>query len=286
MITHGQVMTVLDLMLIALATGLALAVWRLAVVLRAREEEAMRLVIAFSSLMEMKDGYTEGHCARVKGWAAGIGRGLGLPRQGVNDVVVAAMLHDIGKIGVPDAILNKPGRLDDGEFKIIQKHPARGAEVVGCFSRFAGAAAVIRHHHEAYDGTGYPEGLCGERIPLGARIVSVIDAYDAMTSTRSYRPAMPATKGMAILKENRGKQFDPEVVDLFCRLIAEGTEGRIDPVCGMAGDEGRRTAYGGNDYHFCSAVCREEFMKNPAKYATANAKGGSLKEPDCVHKPD
>ncbi|MBI5638192.1 MAG: HD domain-containing protein [Nitrospinae bacterium] len=273
MISHGEVMTALDLLLIVLATALAIAVWRLSVLLRASEEEEMRLVISFSSLIEMKDGYTEGHCARVKNWAAGIGRGMGMSRRGINDVVIAAMLHDIGKIGVPDAILNKPAKLDEGEFKVIQGHPARGADVLAGFKRFAGAAEVIRHHHEAYDGTGYPSGLRGERIPRGARIVAVIDAYDAMTSTRSYRPAMPAAKGMAILREGRGTQFDAEVVDVFCRLLAEGMEGRIDPVCGMAGDESRHVAHGGNDYYFCSAACREEFLKNPAKYAASVAPG-------------
>ena len=267
MISHGQVMTALDLSLIVLAVALAIAVWRLAVLLRASVEEEMRLVISFSSLIEMKDGYTEGHCARVKNWAAGIGRGMGLSPRGINDVVIAAMLHDIGKIGVPDAILNKPAKLDEEEFKVIRGHPARGADVLAAFKRLAGAAEVIRHHHEAYDGTGYPGGLRGERIPRGARIVAVIDAYDAMTSTRSYRPAMPAAKGMAILRENRGKQFDAEVVDLFCRLLTEGMEGRIDPVCGMTGDESRHAAYGGTNYYFCSTACRDEFLKNPAKYA-------------------
>ncbi len=269
MISHGQVMTVLDLLLIALAAALAIVVWWLFVQLRAREEEAMRLVIAFSSLIEMKDGYTEGHCARVKGWAAGIGRGMGLSRREINDVVIAAMLHDIGKIGVPDAILNKPAKLDEREFTTIQKHSGMGADVLANFTRFAGAAAIIRHHHEAYDGTGYPEGLRGEGIPVGARIVAVIDAYDAMTSTRSYRAAMPSGEGMAILRENRGGQFDPKTVDLFCRLLTEGTKGRIDPVCGMAGDDSRRAAYGGSEYYFCSTACQEEFLKNPAKYAAA-----------------
>ncbi len=275
MISHGQVMTALDLSLIVLAIALAIAVWRLAALLRASVEEEMRLVISFSSLIEMKDGYTEGHCARVKNWAAGIGRGMGLSPRGINDVVIAAMLHDIGKIGVSDAILNKPAKLDEGEFKVIQKHPAWGADVLACFTRFAGAAAIIRHHHEAFDGTGYPGGLRGVQIPVGARIVAVIDAYDAMTSTRSYRPAMPAAKGMSILRENRGKQFDAEVVDLFCRLLTEGMEGRIDPVCGMAGDESRYAAYGGNDYCFCSTACREEFLKNPAKYAAPAPPGAS-----------
>lgn len=277
MIPHGQVMTALDLLLIVLAIALAVAVWRLAVLLRASVEEEMRLVISFSSLIEMKDGYTEGHCARVKNWATGIGRGMGLSPRGINDVVIAAMLHDIGKIGVPDSILNKPAKLDDAEFRVIQGHPARGADVLAGFTRFAGAAVVIRHHHESYDGTGYPAGLRGVQIPVGARIVAVIDAYDAMTSTRSYRSAMPAAKGMAILREHRGKQFDPEVVDIFCRLLTEGMEGRIDPVCGMAGDESRRVAYGGSDYYFCSIACRDEFLKNPLKYAT-NPPGSAERE--------
>ncbi len=267
MISHGQVMTMLDLALIVLAAALAIAVWRLSILLRTRNEEAMRLVIAFSSLIEMKDGYTEGHCARVKSWAAGIGRGMGLPQSGVDDVVIAAMLHDIGKIGVPDAILNKPAKLDEGEFKVIQEHPARGAGVMASFTRFAGAAAIIHHHHEAYDGTGYPAGLRGEKIPVGARIVAVIDAYDAMTSTRSYRSAMPSETAMAILRENRGTQFDPEVVDTFCRLLTVGMEARLDPVCGMAGADNRRAMYEGTDYYFCSTACREAFLKNPVRYA-------------------
>jgi HD-GYP domain-containing protein (c-di-GMP phosphodiesterase class II) len=266
MISHDQVMTMHDLLFIVLIVTLAIATWRLFVLLRTREDEAMRLVIAFSSLIEMKDGYTEGHCARVKNWAAGIGQKMGLSRRVINDVVVAAMLHDIGKIGVPDAILNKPAKLDELELKVIREHPARGADVLARYRRFAGTAEIIRHHHEALDGTGYPFGLRGENIPLGARIVAVIDAYDAMTSNRSYRTAMSAAKGMAILLENRGKQFDTEVVDVFCLLLAEGTAVRVDPVCGMAGEDGRRAFHGGNDYYFCSAACREEFMRNPAKY--------------------
>jgi putative nucleotidyltransferase with HDIG domain len=269
MSTHGQVMTMLDLLLIVLAIALAVSVWRLVVLLRASEEEAMRLVIAFSSLIEMKDDYTVGHCARVKSWAAGIGRKLGLSRMEIDDVVIAAMLHDIGKIGVPDAIINKPGGLDEREFKLIRGHAALGADVLARCGRFAGAAEIIRHHHEAMDGSGYPEGLRGEKIPMGSRVVAVIDAYDAMTSTRSYRQAMPAAKGMAILEEKRGTQFDANVVDVFCRLLVEGATERVDPVCGMAGEDGRVASHGGNDYYFCSAACREEFLRNPAKYVSA-----------------
>jgi HD-GYP domain-containing protein (c-di-GMP phosphodiesterase class II) len=269
MFSHDQTMTMLDILLIVLAIALAISAWRLLVLLRASEEEAMRLVIAFSSLIEMKDGYTEGHCARVKNWAAGIGQKMGLSRREINDVVVAAMLHDIGKIGVPDAILNKPAKLDEREFKVIQGHPALGADVLVRYRRFTGAAEIIRHHHETLDGTGYPDGLRGENIPLGARIVAVIDSYDAMTSNRSYRSAMPAAKGMAILQEKRGTQFDSKVVDVFFRLLAEGMAGRVDPVCGMAGEDGRRASHEGSDYYFCSAACREEFVRNPAKYATA-----------------
>ncbi len=268
MTTHGQVMTMLDLLLIVMAIALAVSAWRLVVLIRAREEEAMRLVIAFSSLIEMKDDYTVGHCARVKTWASGIGRKLGLSRKEIDDVVIAAMLHDIGKIGVPDAIINKPGRLDEREFEVIRGHPARGADVLARYGRFARAAEIIRHHHEALDGSGYPEGLRGDKIPMGSRIVAVIDAYDAITSTRSYRQAMPAAKGMAILGEKRGTQFDARVVDVFCRLLAEGTTERVDPVCGMAGEEGRVASHGGTDYYFCSAACRDEFLGNPAKYGS------------------
>jgi len=139
----------------------------------------------------------------------------------VDLILAAARVHDIGKIGVPDAILNKAGRLTEEERATMEQHPVRGAALLQRYRDFVRGVAVVRHHHERWDGTGYPDGLAGMDIPFGARVIAVADSYDAMTSDRPYRTGMPIPKAAAILREGRGAQWDATIVDAFLRTIAD-----------------------------------------------------------------
>ncbi|MBI4665665.1 MAG: HD domain-containing protein [Nitrospinae bacterium] len=237
--------------------------WRQA---RRREELLMGVIIALNELMELKDGYTEGHCARVKRWARDVGGALGLKRGEIDEIAIAAMIHDIGKIGAPDEILRKPSPLTEGEYAVIKTHPALGAKALHSLQWFVPMARIIKHHHERYDGAGYPDGLQGEGIPVGARIVALLDAYDAMTSNRSYRPAMERKKALAFIREGRGTQFDPKITDIFLAILENGGKLSHDPVCGMAVKEDISIVYKGRSYYFCSRTCREEFENKPEKY--------------------
>ena len=174
------------------------------------------------SMLEAKHPYTSGHTARVSLFSWVIAAQLGLSEKVKESLELAAVLHDLGKIGVPDEILDKPGRLSDEEFEHIKSHPARGAEMLGPREN-AAVIRGVRGHHERWDGKGYPDGFREKEIPLEARIISVADAFDAMTSGRSYRKGMPFGKVVGILKEEKGKQFDPEIVEAFLKVLAEET---------------------------------------------------------------
>src|SRR5205085_6039106 len=157
-----------------------------------------QLLAQLAAALEAGDPYTHGHSRRVAHHAAMIAKGMGLPKQQVAKVRTAAVLHDVGKINTPTAILHKPGRLTDDEFDVIKLHPVDGAEMVSKLGD-AELTAIVRHHHERLDGTGYPNRLPGGEIPLGARIIAVADTFDAITSTRPYRPANPHKRAMDIL---------------------------------------------------------------------------------------
>ncbi|RJQ41807.1 MAG: response regulator [Gaiellales bacterium] len=173
---------------------------------------------AMSSLAEAldaKDPYTNGHSKRVTEISVVLATELGLDESQIEKIRMAGDLHDIGKIGIPEAILNKRGKLSDEEFECVKSHSERGEKIIEPFIRDATVRAIIRHHHERFSGGGYPDGKAGEDIPLGSRIMAVADAYDAMTSDRSYRKAMSPDNAKAQLMANRGSQFDPEIVDIF-----------------------------------------------------------------------
>ena len=174
---------------------------------------------ALADAVDAKDPYTHGHTRRVSMYAVAIGRRLRLSARELEDLRMAAILHDVGKIGVPEAILNKPGRLTKEEFDQMKQHPVRGYQIVARIPAMARLTPAILYHHERYDGKGYPEGLAGEEIPLAARILAVADAFDAMTSDRPYRPGMPLDQAVEELKRNRGTQFDPQVVDAMLEYI-------------------------------------------------------------------
>jgi HD-GYP domain-containing protein (c-di-GMP phosphodiesterase class II) len=141
-----------------------------------------------------------------------------MPERELQFLELAGLLHDIGKIGIPEHILNKKGALSDAEYAIVKQHPVSGSRILRDISEMSDIALYVRHHHERFDGKGYPDGLTGERIPLPARILAIADAYDAITSTRPYRGASSRTAALAELKRAAGAQFDPKLVEVFVRL--------------------------------------------------------------------
>jgi len=169
--------------------------------------------------LEAKDLYTGKHSERVTRYATETARILGCSGAQIESMQTVGYLHDIGKIGVRDSILNKPGPLTAAEYEIVKKHPAIGDSIVSELGLSPEERSIIRHHHERWDGAGYPDGLAGKDIPLLARIVSVVDAFDAMTSERAYRHAMSREESLAELSKNRGKQFDPSALDAFLQVM-------------------------------------------------------------------
>lgn len=190
--------------------------------LEQKHQELQRLFIsAIESIvlvLQAKDEDTEDHSRRVSTYATTIARRLSLPDEEVENIRLAGVLHDIGKVGTSESILNKPGELTDEEGSQIRSHPLIAASILEPIAPLKGIIPYIRHVHEAYNGRGYPDGLKGEEIPLGARIITVADAFDAMTSPRPYRPAWDTDAVLAHLKEEAGKQFDPGVVEAFLEV--------------------------------------------------------------------
>jgi putative nucleotidyltransferase with HDIG domain len=175
---------------------------------------------AISAILEAKDGYTADHVRSTADLAVAVGQELDLPDFTLEDLRYGGMFHDIGKVGIPDGIINKPGPLTEEEFELIKTHPALGAEILAPIPFFAGVRSIVRHHHEHWDGSGYPEGLRATQIPLGARIVLAVDAYDAMTSDRSYRKAMSHEQACRELRKYAGTQFDPAVVEAVLVVLS------------------------------------------------------------------
>jgi putative nucleotidyltransferase with HDIG domain len=177
---------------------------------------------ALASSMDAKDHYTLGHSERVSEYSEAIARKMNLGYDEVENIRTAALLHDIGKIGVPDTILNKPGRLNEEEYKICQRHAEIGHSIIHGIDYLKSCEEIIRSHHERYDGKGYPDGLAGDNIALETYVVALADAYDAMSSDRPYRTALPEEKILSIIAEERGFQFHPDVVDVFLSLKKDG----------------------------------------------------------------
>lgn len=169
--------------------------------------------------LEEKDPYTEGHSIRVTKYALKIGRALCFNKKELKDLELTGLLHDIGKLAIPDSILNKEGRLTKAEFKIMQSHASKGEEIVSQIESFAHVRKYIRHHHERYDGYGYPDGIKGDKIPLISRIMFLADTFDAMTSKRPYREAFPIDVVAKEIEYSKGTQFDPELADIFLEII-------------------------------------------------------------------
>ncbi len=174
-------------------------------------------ITALAYALEAKDKYTSGHSRRVAETSIAIAEELGLPQHSTERIRQAGLIHDIGKIGVRESVLNKPGRLTDEEFQHVKYHCEMGEHILTPIVEDEEMLKVVRHHHERYDGTGYPDRLKYEQIPLGARILAVADSYDAMTSERPYRKAMSAEAACAEIERGKRTQFDPEVADAFLK---------------------------------------------------------------------
>lgn len=184
------------------------------------------LVIAFSKIIDAKSSWTKGHSVGVTDYAVAIAKGMGLKEQDIEILRTAALLHDIGKIGTYDVILDKPDELTNEEFDLVKKHPIKGEEILSSIRGLESILPIIRSHHEGFDGTGYPDGLKGDEIPLLARILCVADAYDSMTSDRPYRSRCKKNYAILEFKRCSGTQFDPEVVEAFLRVLEMEKEGK------------------------------------------------------------
>jgi putative two-component system response regulator len=185
-------------------------------------EDAYRSTLkALTVALDKRDSETSGHSERVVNFSLRLGRELGLDAEQLRSLEFGSLLHDIGKIGVPDAILRKPASLDEAEWFEMRKHPLHGQQILSGVKFLEGAARVVAQHHERWDGTGYPVGLRGEQIDLNARIFSVVDTFDAVTSDRVYRRGRSYDAAVAELEEWAGRQFDPEVVEAFRRIPRE-----------------------------------------------------------------
>jgi putative two-component system response regulator len=181
------------------------------------------VLVALSRTVEARDNYTEQHLHRVSERAVTIAEQMGMTEREIDSVRLGGLYHDLGKIAVPDRVLHKPAGLDRMEFALVRRHPEAGAEILRPLRAFDGPEAAVLHHHERYDGTGYPYGLRGEHIPLAARIVAVADSFDAMTTDRPYRFALDAGVALQRLEDGRGEQWDPTVVEMFLTHYAGST---------------------------------------------------------------
>lgn len=183
----------------------------------------MGILFALAKALEARDDNTSSHSLGVTRYSMLLGEHLGLEEEELRTLSQGALMHDLGKIGIPDDILKKPGGLDDSEFEIIKQHPMLTSEILDSLETSDHFVAIARSHHERWDGTGYPDGLDGEDIPLLARIVAIADAWDAMTSDRVYRDAMTENIALDIFeREKDSGQWDPYLVDKFIKLIRQG----------------------------------------------------------------
>jgi putative nucleotidyltransferase with HDIG domain len=184
------------------------------------------MLSVLSGAIEARDPYTRGHSARVTELAEAVARRLGWSEERVRSLRVGGRLHDIGKLGVSDAVLSKKGRLDENEFAQIRQHPRIGARILLRLASFREALPCVLYHHERWDGRGYPSGKAGREIPVEARVLAIADAFDAMTSDRPYRRALTRSQALAEVERCAGSQFDPEIARVFLEVF--GTESQRD----------------------------------------------------------
>lgn len=184
-------------------------------------EQAESVLFSLAQSIEGKDPYTEGHCQRLSDYSAYLGERMGLPLEQITALRRAGVVHDIGKISVPDAILLKPAKLTPEEFKVMQQHPLVGERICNPLKSFRLVLPIIRHHHEKMDGTGYPDGLRGEQIPLTARVLQIVDVFDALTTVRPYKRALSVSETLEVMREEVNKGWwDPGIFSHFAQMVA------------------------------------------------------------------
>jgi HD-GYP domain-containing protein (c-di-GMP phosphodiesterase class II) len=193
---------------------------------RRLQRSIFQSLLGLANALEAKDEYTRGHSDRVAGLARRLALEAGLAVREADVVAQSALLHDLGKIGVPEHILRKPGPLTEEEWAAMRRHPLTGAQILAPLEFFANGALIVRHHHEHQDGSGYPDGLADEKIPLGARIIAVADAYDALTSERPYRRAMAHAVALERLATEAGRMLDARLTRLFTDMVAHAPPDR------------------------------------------------------------
>ncbi|MBR4703908.1 MAG: response regulator [Oscillospiraceae bacterium] len=194
---------------------------------RQYQELALESIFAIVNIIEAKDEITEGHSVRVAGYSIALARAMGYDEQRVDEVYQTGLLHDVGKIGIPDLILKKEGKLTSEEYGEIKEHTSIGGHILAAIETMGYLADGAKYHHEKFDGTGYPNGLKGKEIPEIGRIIAVADVFDALVSKRHYKEAMDVETAKQEILRGSGTQFDPEIVQVFLRLLDDGTIGRI-----------------------------------------------------------
>jgi HD-GYP domain-containing protein (c-di-GMP phosphodiesterase class II) len=231
--------------------------------------DLLKSLLVFGAVIGARDAYTGGHVWRVARFAEILARREGLSDQDTFRASMGGFIHDIGKVGIPDSILNKPGQLTELEYKIMRTHPLVGQKIIAAHPLAPLVIDAINHHHERTDGNGYPEGVKRENISIYSKIVSIADGFDAMTSTRVYRPGMTKEMAILVLKENSGSQFDTVIVDHLIELCASGELDRVVgmsdeqrplltcPCCGPVIAVGREKSGGDS---ICCNSCKSEFV--------------------------
>lgn len=184
----------------------------------------MQIVKALSGAIDAKDTYTNGHSTRVAEYSREIARRAGFSEEMQADIYMMGLLHDVGKIGISDTIINKPSKLTDEEYAVIKTHSVMGEKILKNITEFPKLVIGARGHHERYDGKGYPDGISGEEIPIEARIIAVADSYDAMSSIRSYRDVLPQEVVRAEVEKGKGTQFDPVLAEIMISMIDEDVD--------------------------------------------------------------
>lgn len=186
------------------------------------ENQYLGMFKSFVRFIDAKDAYTGSHSVNVSKYVNNYFSKFGENISEIHDINIAAALHDIGKIGIRDAVLNKPGKLTKEEFEIIKKHPSIGADIIGEIEAYKNISNIIRYHHERWDGKGYPKGLKGNEIPFVSQIIAIADTYDALISDRIYKKAISKEQAIIILRQEKWKQFNGDYVENFIKMIEEG----------------------------------------------------------------
>ena len=193
---------------------------------RRLQRSIFQSLLGLANALEAKDQYTRGHSERVAALARRLALEAGVPTREAEIISQSGLLHDLGKIGVPERILRKPGPLTEDEWSVMRRHPLTGAQIVAPLEFFSDGALIVRHHHERHDGSGYPDGLTGETIPLGARVVAVADVYDALTSDRPYRRALTHMEALERLAAEAGRTLDARLTRLFTDMVSHAPPDR------------------------------------------------------------